>query len=253
VTSLSLGCAALPEGIPDQPGTFLQAQDARRAWLAASPDNAVSPYFVMRTLEAIGDPDCPRVESTDSGTRYDGDGCTDAYGTTWLGGAVRDGEGTEVVDFYDFGVSLPSAEWTLDGYLEWTPTDEANVALRTGFGIRYEGESSFVAWQEIDLEIDWNDGDYRMPTLTGEIGLEDWGLATLEIQDSVYLGRAVECSYPSGGGLRLEGENVLELDFTEHEMASCGECPTWLVDGEEQGSLCDPLPVLSVEVSSDSE
>jgi len=250
-----LGCSAIPDSIPDKMGTFGSEQDVRRLWLPASPDNAVSPYFVLQTLRTINNTGCPTYEDSDDGGTYSANGCEDDDGHTWYGEAyVRESEEDTAIDMADFGVASGGVSWTMKGRLTATSLDGGNVELASGMAIDFsDEEDAFEAWQDMRVELDWNSGDYRLNEMNGEVGIEDWGLATIDIDGPIYLGRALTCDHPSGGALYASAENTLEIDFGDHTIAECNDCPLWSYDGGEEQELCAPLHNLTVTTEQEDD
>ncbi len=243
------GCGGIPDSIPEEPGDFADEDDLRRLWLPASPDNVVSMFILSQNFQTYAEGGCPDIQEDDDRTDYIGNDCTDGAGRTWLGQAIRREDGDEThVDFVDFGVNLGDLQWTVAGRMTHVGVEGGNAEITQALALDYhDNDDSFEAWQDVGYYLDWNDGDYRLNEMSGEVGFEGWGLADVAIDEAVYLGRALTCEYPSGGQLIASGVNQVAIDFGDHTTGECGTCPAWNLDGDEQAPFCGPLHELTTE------
>jgi hypothetical protein len=244
----ALGCSG--SEIPRDPGSFDALESLQRAWLPASPDNLMTALVLRHTSDNFRG-DCPVATETELERTFEGD-CDGDFGESWLGSAtVREDE--DHMEFSDFGISYGGVTWTLDGEMDWSFPDLTEPDEQFGFDMDMnwtDGEVSFEARIEAEVMLDWNDGAPRFLWMEGEIGVGNWGTATLT-SEIIQLGVSNGCGWPSEGALRLEGDNVGTIDFGT--QGCNGECPTGAVDGESVGDLClgDGLPKLVTPLYSD--
>ena len=153
---LLIGCNPIPESIPQVPGDFSDEDDLRRLWLPASPDNAISPFFIITLLNTSALGDCPLEEATDDGTTYVGNGCQDSAGRIWNGQAVeRDDEEATVWDFIGWGIDYADVYWTLDGRMSWELI-ESNYQFQSSLAMDFgDEEDEFEAWQRLSFFLDF--------------------------------------------------------------------------------------------------
>jgi len=202
-------------------------------------------------MKAIGDETCPEVEKTESGEYLTANGCTDHFGIKWLGEAEKTVvDGDESFNYYGFGVEMPDIMFLMDGFMSWESSDTADVYIIQSMNIDYgDTTDSYILWQDVAADLMWNDGAPKLTYVDGTVGFEDWGTAKLANDEELYLGRARNCRYPAGGTASLTGENTATFNLAEFDSEECGGCPTWALNGDEQGELCDPLPELLVEAA----
>ena len=251
----SAGCSKLPDGIPDTPGRFAGEADVRRAWLPADPATAIFVWGLSQTLDAQPDQSCPVIEEVTDGYLIHG-GCTDAAGGRWVGEAERSSLDGEVALFEGFGVTVPDAaiasdvqgtrrvSWTLDGQVTWSvDADSGDQIVATELGVDYADDADeYVAWMDLQIRIGFDGGRVTARGASGTVGVEDWGLAELDV-GAVDFGENADCDYPASGRVGMAGENSAAVEFVEGDLL-CPACPAWSIAGAEGGELCDPTPGL---------
>ncbi len=231
---LATACSG-DDDIPKDPGTFADVADIRSAWLPGNPDH----WLIIQTLRSsstYGDPACPVETENDLELSWDGD-CTDSAGASWTGSAtVRDAENHQ--DFLDWGLSLDGTSWTIDGEMDWSFPDPSEPELQVEIDVTLtwdDGETTRVA--SLDLTyLHHNDaGSDELLWSEGELGLSDWGTATVTT-DALRLGRANSCHFPNSGELVMTAANTASVPFdTTHCL---DECPQGHIGADPVGDLC---------------
>ncbi|MCP4809421.1 MAG: hypothetical protein GY913_18580 [Proteobacteria bacterium] len=247
---LLIGCTPYPDSIPTDPGTFAQ-EDLAAIWRAAAPGTLSALYSgLARGTFADETTPCPVQSKNDAGLFYEGNGCTDRWGTTWNGSMTvleRDG----FADLDAFGPSFDdwrgSQDWTADGRIYWT-TDGSAAEVELEVLLAFDG-----------LEH-WIDGTGRvsagseLANRTGLIGVEGWGTATIE-HESVTLAGANGCVVPSDGSVELVGASTVVV-----ELPAAADCkapdpftaaPDVCLSFGDAGELCDFSQVPEIPQSVD--
>ena len=257
-------CFGPPSEIPNEQGVFTDSEDLRRLSLVALPDNLLELYLLPSFVETRGDA-CPALVDVSEGRQELVGGCTDAEGAHWLGSAtwIRTGE-TELVDLDDFGVdqtdmwteaddrwnTVTPAKWTLKGEISSGDSSAVDAVRIDALVDWEEGDESFFGWANVTFTWGVTSGGTGLGSLDGKVGISDWGTARIDgAANPNRRGRyPCECDGPvvaTGGEIQLNGVNAVTWNFRD-----CG-CPTWALDGEDQGESCEisflQAPVLSTE------